>query len=111
MQRRFFAFASRQRQLVKIILLQVSGSIESVAVGYRIHAASACLNDRRRSIALQDVKDVGIRGEVVHVKRGHMRNYLYPWKHAVYAKGNENLDLLGSRVESSRIELGRACLL
>lgn len=55
---------------------------------------------------MQDVKDVGIRGEIVDVKRGHMRNYLYPWKHAVYAKGNESLELSGN--EPSRVE--RDCL-
>lgn len=36
-------------------------------------------------ILLENIEKVGVKGDVVNVKRGFARNYLVPRKHAIYA--------------------------
>ena len=55
-------------------------------------------------ILLEDVENIGIKGNVVEVKRGTGRNFLIPEKLAVYAtqENMEKYDILKDGVETSR---------
>ena len=67
----------------------------------RTFAKSA--NRRVPIILKQEVTNLGVQGDLVRVKPGYMRNFLYPQKMAVYASGDV-LEQFDAEVSEAAIE-------